>query len=198
MPLEILPQILIIVGFIGGLTILVRRSHNLSDEEFKILQKQIQYWERFRAFWQREVAEKFPKEELERRAIVVAEKFLRRFRITLARFDSFLSRFQARLQDLRKNQSLDPEYWSQLKTADTPSSPSTAFDPEAEEARLARSGSKNIPDYVNLARLYLAKKNFADARRVLLFAWRFDPQNRQIRTLLSDLKENATKSLPEA
>jgi hypothetical protein len=192
---DFIPQILIIIGLAGGMAVLIRRSQTLSDEELNVFGQSAELKARFQNFWNREVLEKFPKEDIERRAVTFAEKTLRRGRIVLIRFDSFLLRLQARLQELKKNQVLDPDYWLTLKNTRLKDKElRVEFDLTKEEEKLRQAPEKGAKDWVNLARLHLAKKNYADARRMLLEAWRLEPDEKVIHTLLTDIHEGEKES----
>lgn len=115
--INFLPQMLIMVGFVGGLVILIRRARTLSDKELRIFREEPHLFTRLREFWQQKVAEKFPKEELEYRLLHFAEKVLRKIRILVIRFDSFLSRLQHRFRELKHSQNMSKEYWGDVGRA---------------------------------------------------------------------------------
>jgi len=104
---------------------------------------------------------------------------------------------------MRKNQVLDPGYWVTLKDSHQRDGAGKyngdqLLDPAAEEERLRKSAATTASAFVNLARLYLAGHHYTDARRTLLVAWRLDPDDRAVLTLLRDIRaqEKTKEAVP--
>jgi hypothetical protein len=196
MTADFIPPLLILVGLAGGLAILIRKSKSLSDDELSRLLGKANLNQRLQTAWQEKVASRFPKEDIEQRLALFAEKFIRRLRIFLTKLDRFLQKLLERVQEARKQKPLDPVYWQNLtnggkgigKTLREPAR--VSLDPFRYETRLRKKTEIETVEYLNVARLYLAQKNFPDARRILLTAWRHNSQERSVWLLLDDIKAN--------
>lgn len=202
MVFDILAKILVVTGLVGGLIILVRRSKTLSDQELRLFSASTPRTLRFREFWQIRVSQRFPKEEFELRILNFSEKFLRKIRIVITKLDTLLFGLQFHVREVKKRQSLDPGFWEDVKnhvsqsSADLPTN-YERLDPLKEEKKLTGSRSKNLEGFVNLARLYLAYNEPQDARRILLAAWRTNPQDGKVLKMLADLEMQASRVVTE-
>lgn len=183
---------------------ILRRTRGLTPEEIEARYSTPQFLRRLRDFWKREVVERFPREKIEALILALAEKFLRRIRIWILKMDYFLTQGLNRLQEARKAASAPAaSYWEQVKAengasfpAGIPESkvePSEKLHPVVLEQNLAKKPHATLADFKNLARLYLAEKNFSDGRRVLLRCWRRWPKDPDVISLLDDIRENEGK-----
>ncbi|MFN7088228.1 MAG: hypothetical protein ACK4NX_00145, partial [Candidatus Paceibacteria bacterium] len=136
------------------------------------------------------------------RLILFAEKNLKRCRILISRLDLLLSKLQTKLGRVKRMQALDPFYWRKIRQKEglldsLKESEVRALDPFIEEKRLQKNASKTASDFVNLARLYMRDKHYSDARRALLLAWRLNPDDKTVLSLLRDIRMQETTDKAE-
>jgi len=197
---NIVPPLLIILGIVGLIFLLNNKKFKEREQEIRErLKKDTQPRHFFLFVKWRQIFNKENIDLLNGRFSNFFEKLLIRFRIIILRIDQFLlkqlEKLKGKKEIAKKVQNFD------LLTADKFSlkteelNLSSIIDLEKEEKKLLVAFLKNPQEessLINLARLYLFKKDFSSARWALLEAHRLNKEDKVIKDLLSELQEKET------
>jgi len=194
---NIVPPLLIVLGIVGLIFLLNNKSFKEKEQEIEErLKKDTQQRHFFLFVKWRQIFNKENIDSLNGRFSNFFEKLLIRFRIIILRIDQLLLKALERLKGKKEtakeiqNFDLLTENEFSLKTEE--SNLSSIIDSEEEEKKFLTAFLKNSEEespLINLARLYLFKKDFSSARWALLKAHRLNPEDKVIKDLLSELQE---------
>ncbi len=182
---NIVPSLLVIIGLTGLVVIFnkgsVQKNCNSGDKLFSFLRiKKEHYWR-----------EKF---------LTFIERVLVHFRIIVLRLDQLLSRQTKRLRRAIINQEGKKESSSifnssriQVEKSKQKEIPSISELDFAKEERKFLSRLRKFPQdeesLLNLARIYIWRKDFSSARAILLQVYRENKNNKILYSLLMEIKE---------
>lgn len=202
---NIVPPLLIILGIVGLIFLLNNQKFKEKEQEIRERFKKDTHQRPFFLFakW-RQIFNKKNIDLLNYRFSNFFEKLLIRFRIIILRIDHLFLKELERLKRKKEmakeiqNGSEKKESFSDfltengfsLKTEE--SNLSSIIDLEEEEKKFLTNFLKNPQEessLINLARLYLFKKDFSSARWALLEAYRLNKEDSIIKDLLSELQE---------
>ncbi len=194
---DILPPLLIIVGLVGLIVIF---NHSSSKENMLPLEEgKEKIWKGNRFFQKISLFfEKVRNYRLQSRFLSSLERLLVRLRIVILKLDKSVSKNLIHLRKGRMKRATEEKVSSFSSVSsvweegdkELPSSLSLDF--SEEEKKILRRLNKfpqEVDTLINLARIYLWKKDFSSARAVLLQAYEIDEKNKVIRSLLVELKE---------
>ncbi|MGC8651212.1 MAG: hypothetical protein ACP5RX_01170 [Minisyncoccia bacterium] len=200
---NIIPPLLIVLG-LAGLIIIFNRKDLKEIKMIEENQSKIEITQRYSAIFTKwhQLFNKQNFELIQTKLSNFFNKVLIRLRIVILRLDHFLFRQLEKRkgvenankdnQDLKKNDNnlsaLNKKFSFELDNLNSLSS----LDLEKEEKKLLKlffKKSLEESSLINLARLYLYKKDFSSARWALLEAYRLNPKDKVIRDLLSELQE---------
>ena len=202
---NIIPPLLIVLGIVGLIFLLNNKKFKEREQEIRERLKKDTHQRHFFLFvkW-RQIFDKENIDLLNGRLANFFEKLLIRFRIIILRIDHLLLKELERLKGKKEmakeiqNGSGEKEKFSDLLTENEFSlkteklNLSSVVDLEEEEKKFLIDFVKNPQEessLINLARLYLFKKDFSSARWALLEAHRLNKEDKVIRDLLSELQE---------
>jgi len=202
---NIIPPLLIVLGIVGLIFLLNNKNFKEKEQEIGERLKKDTHQRHFFLFvkW-RQIFDKENIDLLNGRLANFFEKLLIRFRIIILRIDHLLLKELERLKGKKEmakeiqNGSGEKEKFSDLLTENEFSlkteklNLSSVVDLEEEEKKFLIDFVKNPQEessLINLARLYLFKKDFSSARWALLEAHRLNKEDKVIRDLLSELQE---------
>jgi len=194
---NIVPPLLIVLGIVGLIFLLNNKSFKEKGQEIRErLQKDTQPRHFFLFAKWSQIFNKENIDLLNSRFSNFFEKLLIRFRIIILRIDHLLlkelEKLKGKKEIAKKVQNFD------LLTADKFSlkteelNLSSIIDLEKEEKKLLVAFLKNPQEessLINLARLYLFKKDFSSSRWALLEAYRLNQNDNVIKDLLLELEE---------
>jgi len=202
---NIVPPLLIVLGIVGLIFLLNNQNFKEKEQEIRERLKKDTHQRHFFLFvkW-RQIFNKENIDLLNGRFSNFFEKLLIRFRIIILRIDHLLLKELERLKGKKEmikeiqNGSEEKESFSDFSTENEfslkteKSNLSSIIDLEEEEKKFLTDFLKNPQkesSLINLARLYLFKKDFSSARWALLEAHRLNKEDNVIKDLLSELKE---------
>lgn len=202
---NIVPPLLIVLGIVGLIFLLSNKEFKEKEQEIREKLKKDTHQRHFFLFikW-RQIFNKKNIDLLNCRLSNFFEKLLIRFRIIILRIDHLflkeLERIKKRKEITKEvqNGSGEKENFSYFLTENGPSlkteesNLSSIVDLEEEEKKFLTNFLKNPQEessLINLARLYLFKKDFSSARWALLEAHRLKKEDNIIKDLLSELQE---------
>jgi len=194
---NIVPPLLIVLGIVGLIFLLNNKNFKEKEQEIRERLKKDTHQRHFFLFvkW-RQIFNKENIDLLNCRFSNFFEKLLIRFRIIILRIDHILLKGLERLKGKKEmakeiqNFDLLTENEFSLKTEESNSS--SIIDLEEGEKKFLTDFLKNPQEessLINLARLYLFKKDFSSARWALLEAHRLNKEDNVIKDLLSELQE---------
>jgi len=203
---NIVSPLLIILGIVGLIFLLNNKSFKEKEEEIRErLKKDTQPRHSFLFAKWRQIFNKENIDSLNYRFSNFFEKLLIRFRIIILRIDQLLlkelEKLKGKKETAKEIQNFDllTENEFPLKTEElnlpAQAGLSSIIDLEKEEKKLLVTFLKNPQEesyLINLARLYLFKKDFSSARWALLEAHRLNKEDKVIKDLLSELQEKET------
>jgi len=185
--LDFIPQILILVGLGGGVAILARKAKYLPEDG---LQFSLPTVEKLQAFWQAQIAGRFPRKELESWMLSAGEKFLRRGRILAMKADYLFLRGLERVRETKYGRAASTRnYWEEFAKPEAQFSFADLL--EAELRLAANPLFATDEEYRRLAEVYLAKGETSEARRLLIEAWRRDQDDADVLRLLETAARQA-------
>lgn len=202
---NIIPPLLIVLGIVGLIFLLNNKKFKEKEQEIRERLKKDTHQRHFFLFlkWRR-IFNKENTDLLNCRFSNFFEKLLIRFRIIILRIDQLLLKGLERLKGKKEmakeiqNGSGEKENFSNLLTENEFSlkteklNLSSVVDLEEEEKKFLTDFLKNPQEessLINLARLYLFKKDFSSARWALLEAHRLNKEDKVIKDLLSEVQE---------
>ena len=202
---NIIPPLLIVLGIVGLIFLLNNKKFKEKEQEIRERLKKDTHQRHFFLFirWRR-IFNKENTDLLNCRFSNFFEKLLIRFRIIILRIDQLLLKGLERLKGKKEmakeiqNGSGEKENFSDLLTENEFSlkteklNLSSVVDLEEEEKKFLTDFLKNPQEessLINLARLYLFKKDFSSARWALLEAHRLNKEDKVIKDLLSEVQE---------
>jgi len=202
---NIIPPLLIVLGIVGLIFLLNNKKFKEKEQEIRERLKKDTHQRHFFLFirWHR-IFNKENTDLLNCRFSNFFEKLLIRFRIIILRIDQLLLKGLERLKGKKEmakeiqNGSGEKENFSDLLTENEFSlkteklNLSSVVDLEEEEKKFLTDFLKNPQEessLINLARLYLFKKDFSSARWALLEAHRLNKEDKVIKDLLSEVQE---------
>jgi len=202
---NIIPPLLIVLGIVGLIFLLNNKKFKEKEQEIRERLKKDTHQRHFFLFirWRR-IFNKENTDLLNCRFSNFFEKLLIRFRIIILRIDQLLLKGLERLKGKKEmakeiqNGSGEKENFSDLLTENEFSlkteklNLSSVVDLEEEEKKFLTDFLKNSQEessLINLARLYLFKKDFSSARWALLEAHRLNKEDKVIKDLLSEVQE---------
>ncbi len=202
---NIVPPLLIVLGIVGLIFLLNNKNFKEKEQEIRERLKKDTHQRHFFLFvkW-RQIFNKENIDLLNYRFSNFFEKLLIRFRIIILRIDYLLLKGLERLKGKKEmakkiqNGSEEKEKFSDFLTENKfslkikESNLSLIINLEEEEKKFLTDFLKNPQEessLINLARLYLFKKDFSSARWALLEAHRLNKKYNVIKDLLSELQE---------
>lgn len=203
---NIIPPLLIVLGVAGLIVLLNSRNfkERLQKDGKKIKKGFSREYSLIFARWQ-QIFKKDNIDLLNSRVSNLSEKLLIRFRILILRTDQFLlkglEKIRTKKEVIKEAQNgggekadfseLMPENQSASEEPEAPN-PLPRIDPAEEEKKFLNDFLKSPqkePSLINLARLYIFKKDFFSARWALLEAYRLNGENKIIQDLLLEVRE---------
>jgi len=205
---NIIPPLLIVLGIVGLIFLLNNKKFKEKKQEIRERLEKDTHQRHFFLFvkW-RQIFNKENIDLLNGRLANFFTKLLIRFRIIILRIDQFLLKGLERLKGRKEmakeiqNGSGEKEKFSDFLTKNgfllktEKSNLSSVIDLEKEEKKFLINFLKDPQEessLINLARLYLFKKDFSSARWALLEAHRLKKEDKVIKDLLSELQEKET------
>ncbi len=202
---NIVPPLLIVLGIVGLIFLLSNKKFKEKEQEIREKLKKDTHQRPFFLFvkW-RQIFSKKNIDLLNCRSSNFFEKLLIRFRIIILRIDHLFLKELERLKRKKEiakevqDESGEKENFSDLLTENglslktEESSLSSIVDLEEKEKIFLTDFLKNCQEgssLINLARLYLFKKDFSSARWALLEAYRLNEEDNIIKDLLLELQE---------
>lgn len=205
---NIIPPLLIVLGIVGLIFLLNNKKFEEKKQEIRErLEKDVHQRHFFLFVKWRQIFNKENIDLLNGRLANFFTKLLIRFRIIILRIDQFLLKELERLKGRKEmakeiqNGSGEKEKFSDFLTKNgfflktEKSNLSSVVDLEKEEKKFLINFLKDPQEessLINLARLYLFKKDFSSARWALLEAHRLKKEDKVIKDLLSELQEKET------
>lgn len=127
-------------------------------------------------------------EEIEKKAVLVLERILKRLRILVLRIDNNLSIF---LKKLRSQKNEDKIFSVSKLTSYEIISDSNKETTKILEINYLESikSNPNIDSFLKLAELYMNCKDFNSCHALLYRAWELDKSNDKLLRLVKDLKD---------
>jgi hypothetical protein len=201
---EIIPLILIFIGFGGVFIFLVKKSRTVSDEEVEEFIRQNPFVKKLSNFYQERIKPRLESRVVEERSLIFLEKALRWLRIIVLKADNWLTGKIEETKKLRNRPKFDPFYWlsvrrsaleKKLEEAFSKKSLSQSFDPLKEELKLIKKRVDKLDEWVHLIRFYLEKGELVEARRILTRIWLEGAKDSKISLLIEDyvLKSKETE-----
>ncbi|MFA5392383.1 MAG: hypothetical protein WC306_01645 [Candidatus Paceibacterota bacterium] len=202
---NIVPPLLIVLGIVGLIFLLNNKKFKEKEQEGRERLKKDTHQRRFFLFVKyHQIFNKKNVSLLNYRFLNFFEKLLIRFRIIILRMDYIFLKTLEKLKGKKEiakdiqNGLGEKETFSDFLTKNEFSlkieklNQSSAVDLEEEEKFFLTNFLKNPQEkssLINLARLYLFKKDFSSARWALLEAYRLNNEDKVIKDLLSELQE---------
>ena len=205
---EILPLVLIFLGFGGALVFLVKKSGVITDEEVNKTFESIRLVRFLKSFYREKIKSRLQSKQIEEKTLLFFEKVLRWMKILTSRFENFLTGQIEAIKELRARPETDPLYWLQVRRdalerriEELLAKPKSArFDPLKEELKLIKNNNDSVEEWLRIAKFYLDSGNLTEARRLIVRSWSVKRGDEKTRLLIErfDLRIEEDKLSREA
>ena len=189
---EILPLVLIFIGFGGALLFLVKKSETITDDKVNKTFERIRLVRVLKYFYRERVKPKFQSKEVEEKSLLFLEKALRWLRVVTLKTDNWLTKKIEQTKELRARPETDPLYWISVRIDALEKrieevlakNKSPKFDPLKEELKLIKNNNDSLDEWLKIAKFYLDSGNLAEARRLIVRSWTARPGDEKTRLLV--------------
>ena len=189
---EILPLVLVFLGFGGALVFLVKKSDSISDEEVNKTFENIRLVRFLKSFYRQKIKPRLQSKLIEEKTLLFTEKTLRWLKVLTLKLENLLTGQIEVIKELRARPGTDPLYWLQVRRdalekriEELLAKPkSTRFDPLKEELKLIKNNNDSLEEWLKIAKFYLDGGNLTEARRLIVRSWTVKRGDEKIRLLL--------------
>ncbi len=191
---EILPLVLIFLGFGGALVFLVKKSDSISDEEVNKTFENIRLVRFLKSFYQQKIKPRLQSKQIEEKTLLFTEKTLRWLKVLTSKFENLLTRQIEVIKELRSRPETDPLYWLQVRRdalekriEELLAKPKNLrFDPLKEELKLIKNNNDSVEEWLKIAKFYLDAGNLTEARRLIVRSWTVKRGDDKVRLLIEN------------
>ena len=191
---EILPLVLIFLGFGGALVFLVTKSDSISDEEVNKTFENIRLVRFLKSFYQQKIKPRLQSKQIEEKTLLFTEKTLRWLKVLTSKFENLLTRQIEVIKELRSRPETDPLYWLQVRRdalekriEELLAKPKNLrFDPLKEELKLIKNNNDSVEEWLKIAKFYLDAGNLTEARRLIVRSWTVKRGDDKVRLLIEN------------
>ena len=189
---EILPLVLVFLGFGGALVFLVKKSDSISDEEVNKTFENIRLVRFLKSFYRQKIKPRLQSKLIEEKTLLFTEKTLRWLKVLTLKLENLLTGQIEVIKELRARPGTDPLYWLQVRRdalekriEELLAKPKSArFDPLKEELKLIKNNNDSLEEWLKIAKFYLDGGNLTEARRLIVRSWTVKRGDEKIRLLL--------------
>ncbi len=176
---EIIPLVLIFIGFGGALVFLVRKSGAITDEEINKTFESIRVVRFLKSFYRQKIKLRLQSKQIEEKTLLFLEKALRWLKVLTLKIENWLAKQIEKVKALRSQPETDPLYWLSVRRdalekriEELLAKPKNArFDPLKEELKLIKNNNDSIEEWLKIAKFYLDAGNLTEARRLIVHSW---------------------------
>ena len=189
---EVLPLILIFLGFGSALIFLVKKSESISDEEVNKTLDNIKLVKLIKIFSHQKIKPKLQSRVIEEKTLLFVEKELRWLRILALKLENWLTKQIDGVKNLRVKPEADPLYWLSVRRDALEKKINEVFqfsfnakyDPFKEEEKLVKKGIEDINEWLKIVKFHLERDDISEARRLIIRCWKINPDDEKLKLLL--------------
>lgn len=189
---ELLPLILMFLGFGIALVLLMKRSGSISDEEVNKTFENIRLVKQIKIFYFQKIKPRLQSRVVEEKTLLFIEKALRWSRVLALKLENWLTKQIDTVKNLRSRPEADPLYWLSVRRDALEKkinevfqfSFNTKYDPFKEEEKLVKKGVEDINEWLKIIKFHLERDDVSEARRLIIRCWQINPEDEKLKLLL--------------